>query len=183
MQTNWCVLTGGFSCGKSTTLDRLKFMGFNTTPEPARVFYDNEMSKGKSREEIAADFPRVQKSILDMHIDLENRTNPSELTFFDKSILDVIIYSRHFGQETVIPDNFVERRYRKVFLLDPLDYVNDSVRTESQRDSEAVSNLSEKVYGDYGYDIIKVPRMSVEERCKFILGKVIDDDIKFSSSL
>lgn len=47
-ETEWIVLTGAPNSGKSSALERLAFLGYRTVPENARLFIDQEVSKGKT---------------------------------------------------------------------------------------------------------------------------------------
>ena len=51
-QTNWYVITGGPSSGKTTTVNLLKARGYKTTIEHARHYLDTQQSNGKTVEEI-----------------------------------------------------------------------------------------------------------------------------------
>ena len=54
-KTNWYVITGGPSTGKSKTIDYLAYLGYLIRPEVARILIDDELSKGKTLEEIRED--------------------------------------------------------------------------------------------------------------------------------
>ena len=51
-QTNWYVITGGPSSGKTTTVNLLKERGYITTIEHARHYLDTQRLKGKTIEEV-----------------------------------------------------------------------------------------------------------------------------------
>jgi ABC-type taurine transport system ATPase subunit len=42
VQTNWHVITGAASCGKTTLIDLLADQGFQTVPETARLYIERE---------------------------------------------------------------------------------------------------------------------------------------------
>jgi len=46
VQTNWHVLTGAASSGKTTLINMLADKGYETVPEIARQFIDREMARG-----------------------------------------------------------------------------------------------------------------------------------------
>ena len=51
-ETNWHVITGAPSCGKTTLIDMLADQGFRTVAEAARQFIETEMSAGYSIDEL-----------------------------------------------------------------------------------------------------------------------------------
>ena len=52
VQTNWHVIAGAQSCGKTTLIDQLADQGFQTVPEGARLYLEGEMSRGRPIDEI-----------------------------------------------------------------------------------------------------------------------------------
>ena len=51
-QTNWYVITGGPSTGKTTIIDLLQKKGYKTTIEHARHYIDTMHDDGQTVEEI-----------------------------------------------------------------------------------------------------------------------------------
>lgn len=175
IETKWYVITGGPSSGKTKIIVRLAFMGYLTIPEAARALIDNEMSKGRTLEQIRADEFEFQKTVLKMKIDAENRIPVNQTAFFERGIPDSIAYYK-------ICDGDVEsaikasqkRRYKKVFLLEQLPFEKDYARTEDEELANKISKLLHDSYSSLGYDVISVPVMkSIEERVNFILSKTI----------
>src|SRR5579872_2819615 len=64
IKTNWCVLTGAPCSGKTTALNVLKDLGYRCIPEMARVYIEDELSKGHSLKEIRADERAFQKKVV-----------------------------------------------------------------------------------------------------------------------
>jgi len=52
VQTNWHVITGTVSSGKSTLIDQLADRGFQTVPETGRLCFERKMAKGRTIDEI-----------------------------------------------------------------------------------------------------------------------------------
>jgi predicted ATPase len=48
VQTNWHVITGAQSSGKTTLIDQLADEGFQTVPEVARQYFEREKAKGRT---------------------------------------------------------------------------------------------------------------------------------------
>src|SRR4051812_6924488 len=66
--TNWYVITGGPSSGKSKLLDALAFHGFQVIPEAARILIDEKLSLGQSLKDIRGNEEAFQLEILKMKI-------------------------------------------------------------------------------------------------------------------
>lgn len=172
-ETNWVVITGGPSSGKSTTLEYLKTKGYLITVEMARVFIDKEIAKGKTLTEVRADEAAFQHKVLQMKIALEERTPLEQLIFFDRGIPDSIAYSKIFERDiTPILQASQKRRYKAVFLLEQVPFQQDYARTEDQKKASEISKLLHEAYIELGYEVVRVPLMSIEKRAKFILQKL-----------
>ena len=48
------------------------------------------------------------------------------------------------------------------------EYNSSNVRMESADEAKKISEEVQNAYKDYGYDLIMVPTMALEERCKFV---------------
>jgi predicted ATPase len=174
IDTNWYVITGGPSSGKTKLIIHLAFMGYLTIPEAARALIDNEMSKGRTIEQIRADEFKFQKKVLKMKIDAENRIPANHIAFFERGIPDSIAYYK-ICRENIEPvvKASKKRRYKKVFLLEQLPFEKDYARTEDEELANKISKLLHDSYSSLGYELISVPVMkSIEERVNFILGKI-----------
>ena len=90
METNWYVITGAPSSGKTTLLGHLASLGYEIVPEAARAFIDEEMKSGKTLEEIRTDERVFQRNILCRVEEVENMLDPQQLHFFDRGIPDNI---------------------------------------------------------------------------------------------
>lgn len=172
-ETNWVVITGGPSSGKSTVLEYLKTKGYLITVEMARVFIDEEIAKGKTLAEIRADGKGFQDRVLQMKIELEEQITPDQITFFDRGIPDSIAYVKISGGDITQPlQASQKRRYRAVFLFDQVPFEQDYARTEDEKESNKISQLLYEAYTDPGYNVFRVPLMSVGDRAEFILKEL-----------
>jgi len=70
-QTNWHVITGAPCCGKTTLINRLAGMGFQTLPEIGRAYIEREMAKGRTIDEIREDEVTFCHRINDMTLERE----------------------------------------------------------------------------------------------------------------
>lgn len=173
-QTNWIVITGGPSSGKSTLIEHFKSNGYSVVPESARILIDKEIAKGKTLQEIRSDEKEFQRKILQMKMKLEEQLSPQQLTFFDRGIPDSVAYYQICGGDRGDMDSVLQacqkRRYKKVFLLEQVPFQNDYAQTEDQKRAQTISKLLYEAYTDLGYDVIKVPLFPIKERAEIILS-------------
>lgn len=162
--SNWFVITGGPSSGKSTVLGLLAELGYKVIPEAARVLIEEEMAKGKKIEEIRGNEQDFQRRVLKEKIRTENNLLhdfPRQTIFFDRAIPDSIPYFRICGLDPseVLP---VCQRglYKKVFMMEQLPFEQDGRRTEDHEEVKVLNRLLPKAYKDLDYKIVFVPRMS-----------------------
>src|SRR3989338_8046757 len=97
VKTNWYVITGGPSSGKTTTVNLLKELGYKTTIEHARHYIDTQKVTGKTVEEIRGNQVAFQHGILDMQIEQERTLLPDDVVFLDRAIPDALAYYRFLG--------------------------------------------------------------------------------------
>jgi predicted ATPase len=173
MDTKWYVITGGPSSGKTKTVEYLAFLGYAIVPEAARIFIDNEISKGRTIKDIRSDEAEFQRIVLEMKIDTENKTPVNRTTFFERGIPDSIAYYKVCGKDTTpIISASKKRRYEGVFLLEQLPFEKDYARTEDEKLANKLSLLLKDSYSSLGYNVISVPPIKpISERANFILKK------------
>ena len=101
-------------------------------------------------------------------------TKKGKPAFFDRGAYDGKAFALKHNSE--VPESaqriMNQCRYDKVFVLDlvlPFDPRSDTGRTETEKDCHELDLLLELVYRRDGYDPIRVPLMSVDERIDFIL--------------
>ncbi len=173
IQTNWYVLTGGPSSGKTKTLEYLAFLGYPIVPETARVWIDSEMSQGKTIEQIRADEMSFQRRVWRMKTQAERRINPNRLTFFDRGLPDTVAYYQAYNQPLSVSDVALKKhRYAGIFLLEPFQFQQDYARTEDADFVDRLNNLLHQAYTDLGHTVITVPKMPINRRAKFILDRI-----------
>jgi ABC-type molybdenum transport system ATPase subunit/photorepair protein PhrA len=71
VQTNWHVITGAPSCGKTTLIDQLADKGFQTTPEGGRLYIEREIASGRTIDEIRESAAALQRGIKDTQLSIE----------------------------------------------------------------------------------------------------------------
>ena len=167
--TRWYVITGAPSSGITTLACALKPYADRVFPEIARAYLDRGIKRGRTVAELRKDEAAFQKEVLMLKLGRERRARRDKLYIFERGVPDSIAYFKITGLDagTVKADIF---RYRKVFYLDPLEYHRDYARTETNEIRDELSRLLFSSYSDLGYEVIRVPAVSVEERVRMVLS-------------
>lgn len=171
MQTNWYVITGGPSSGKTTTVNLLKERGYITTFEHARHYLDTQRLKGKTVEETRKNQREFQLGVLDMQIEQEGEIAPDVQVFLDRAIPDALAYYRFLNLpvDEKLTKALQTVSYKKVFVLDSLPMKNDYARNENGAAQEKIRELLVEVYESLHFPVVRVPVLPPEERVDFIL--------------
>jgi predicted ATPase len=157
--TEWYVITGGPSSGKTTTVEILKKRGYKTTIEHARHYIDTQRVTGKTTEEIRANQLAFQRGVLDMQIEQEKSLSPKDTVFLDRALPDALAYYHFLNlpEDKVLQKVLGEASYKKVFILDPLPLQNDYARTENESAQKRIHELLTEVYESLPFPVVHVP--------------------------
>jgi predicted ATPase len=171
--TNWHVITGAPSCGKTTLVDLLTQRGFPTVEECARRYLEGELSSGHTIDEIHTHGAALQRRLLAIKMRIEAELQPSDVAFLDCAVPGSIAWYRLFGLD---PNDALRHcfrhRYASVFVLDPLPLTPDGVRFE---DDAFTGFLDEWIARDYealGYHVVRVPVLAPDDRLAYLLERV-----------
>ena len=173
------IITGGPCTGKTTLLNKLQGIGYETVPEAARNVIQREQTKfeqDKSYHPILpwTDLCGFQDLVIKEQYLLE-RAVKGPTVFADRSYIDNIAYAEMGGFSIYhkIRPYLESANYGKVFFLDQLNlYENDESRKE---DREKAKDLHEKlfeVYNRYDYEIVRVPDIGKENRLEMVLNSI-----------
>ena len=167
--TNWYVITGGPSTGKTTVINMLQEKGYKTTIEHARHYIDTMRDEGETVEEIRNNKRKFQLGVLDMQIEQEAEIQPKDIVF-----LDALAYYRFLKLEVddLLTKAIQKAHYKKIFILDRLPLINDYARLENENDQIKIHRLITEVYEDLGFPIVFVPVLPPDERVEFILNNI-----------
>lgn len=167
----WYVLTGGPCAGKTTTIDELAKRGYPVLAEPARIIIDEKLAAGQTIGEIVSDPDWLPSVVRRAHAQ-ESMLPKDEPFFLDRAAPDSIAYYRLHNRplEAFFQRVLKEVRYRKIFLLDLVDFTNDSGRPETPEEAKQLHQLIREGYESVGYEPIPVPVLPLPERADFILG-------------
>ncbi len=171
------VIIGGPGTGKTSIIDELKARGYCCYPEISR-----EVTMEAKKQGIDQLF--LEQPLLFSELLLEGRkkqylealNEPHEVVFIDRGIPDVLAYMHYIGDS--YPSFFDaacrENIYSEVYILPPWKeiYVSDEARYENYEQSELIHNHLVETYTKYGYNLIEVPKDSLDNRILFILDKI-----------
>ncbi|ERM58365.1 hypothetical protein M565_ctg5P1336 [Vibrio cyclitrophicus FF75] len=98
-----------------------------------------------------------------------------QLVFFDRSIVDSYGYSllETLPISESLMNNCNELEYNsKVFIFPPWDsiFINDQERKQDFDEAIATYEKMVTAYNQFGYQLVEVPKLSVEVRVEFILA-------------
>ncbi|MES2621531.1 MAG: ATP-binding protein [Bacteroidota bacterium] len=170
-KTNWYVITGGPSSGKTTTINRLRERGYKTVIEHARQYLEIQQFNGHPVQEVRSNQTEFQLAVLTMQIEAESHLNPDDVIFLDRAIPDANAYYHYMNIPAApqLAEALQTVCYKKVFILDCLPMVNDTVRSEDEAAQKKIHAAIVDVYQALPYPIVRVPVLKPEERVDFIL--------------
>ncbi len=179
MKNNLYVISGGPGVGKTTLLNALKNKGLLVVPEDARRIIKEQMQingeglpwKNKTLYAelmLEASLNTYQKIVYETY---------AQTVFFDRGILDTICYRNM--ENMPVSEELTElvnsHPYnRKVFILPPWKeiYATDNERKQTWEEAVYTFDKMKQTYLEYGYEVIEVPKNSIERRCEFIAGHI-----------
>jgi predicted ATPase len=173
VQTNWIVIGGAQSCGKTTLIGQLAEKGFRTAPEGARLYLEAEMARGRTVHEIRGNMAAFQRGIVDTQLRIEGELGASDIVLLDTGVPSSMAWWRVYGLN---PNEFLREcfrhRYASVFLLDRLPIKGDGLRPEDEALAAFLDEWIRRDFRALGYSMVRVPVMPPEERLAFVLERV-----------
>ncbi len=172
-ETNWHVVTGAPSSGKTALVRELEKLGYRVIHEVARGYIETQMGQGWTLEEIRADKKSFENRILNAKITIEAGLPKDQVIIFDRAIPDSIAYFEIVGLDAIEAiEKSPRNRYKKVFLLDRLPYEVDHARIEDSRIAIRLDKCLEQSYKMLGYEVTRIGVMPVEERLRLVLKEM-----------
>lgn len=167
------VLTGGPCAGKTTTIFELEKRGYTVALEPARLYIDERLVKGDTIQGIKSD-PNFLGDVVQKALEIVREVPEEETCFFDRSVPDSLAYYRAFNVpfDDALTTALAAVSFKKIFLLDLVDFENDEARDETPEQAMILHGLIREAYLDQGHTIVEVPVMPVEKRADFILANL-----------
>jgi predicted ATPase len=167
------VITGAPGAGKTTLLLALQARGYTIVGDSARTIIQDRRRRGLTPRPDAHEFAREA-----LRMDIENFVHHAETTghvFFERSVLDALC---GLDRVTLLNESELStwlstyQYFSKVFVLPPWKaiYVNDEERDHPFEHAESVNRITQEWYRRCGYQVIEVPKVSVAERCTYVLN-------------
>lgn len=171
--------------GKTSVVNALSQRGHPVAHEQADAYFAEQKQFGFKIPDLFRDIDTARKTqthIIYRMFAAEQSLSFDPLTFIDQGLGGAMMYASQLNMNLadLIPLNFFSR-YHRVFLLDPLPY-NDNPHSMEAMIGTSESNIeinrqnnhafAELLYRRMGYDPIRVPVMSINERVEFILDQV-----------
>lgn len=169
------VITGAPGTGKTSIINHLKTKGYNCIDEISReiiseqIAINGEVLPWKNLSAFSERVFTLRESQL--------LNSKNTLLFFDRGIVDVYAYMKgdSLGIPEYLEESIKKNRYNTKVFYTPLweeIYVNDKERKESIEQAQIIEDVLLSSYRFYNYQLIKVPKGSVEERANFILTHI-----------
>jgi predicted ATPase len=173
---HYFVLTGGMGSGKSAIIEQFIKMQLKCVPEPARQILQEQ------RTILARGVPEMEANLFTQlmlswatSFYLENFAIAT-LTIFDRGIPDMIAYAELFGLDTRVYYNAANHyKYnRNVFWFEGWKdiYKTDEERKMDFQQASAFGERARDIYRELGYEVIQVPRLSIEARAELIYHQI-----------
>jgi predicted ATPase len=170
------VLTGGPGSGKTALVDALAQAGHARSVEAGRAIIQDQ---------VVIDGPalpwRDPAAFAELMLCWEMRSwhmaDAHAVTFFDRGVPDVLGYLRLLGLPVPAHmDNAAKtfRYNRLVFIAPPWPQIFRGDSERKQDFDEAVRTYEAMVgtYTGYGYELVELPRSSVDDRVRFVREQV-----------
>ena len=170
------LLTGGPGAGKTTLIEALSRVGFATTIEAGRAIIRDQLEIGgpATHQNDPALFAELM-----LAFDIQSYRHALDETgpvFFDRGITELAGYHGMMGIETPAHFRTAAEKFRynaRVFVAPPWPEIfgQDSERKQSLGEAVRTHDAAVKIYAEFGYEIVPLPKTSVEERLRFVLAQ------------
>jgi predicted ATPase len=173
------VLTGGPGSGKSALIDALERAGFGRTVEAGRGIIQDQVAIGGRA------LPWIDPALFaEMMLAWEMRSyreagERAGTIFFDRGVPDVAGYLRLMKLPVRESVEKAVARFRydpRVFIAPPWEEIFQQDRERKQDFAEAVRTyeMLAETYTKCGYELVALPRLSVQERVEFVRERIRD---------
>ncbi|MEU5845668.1 AAA family ATPase [Saccharopolyspora shandongensis] len=174
---DFIVITGGPGAGKTTLVERLAAAGYACSPEAGRGVIADQLATGGSglpwadRESFAE---LMLQRDLRSHRQARHRRGP---VIFDRGLPDIVGYLRLSGLPVPAHVDAAARRfrYRNRVLIAPFwpeIYRRDGERKQTPAEAERTYEEMVAAYTDYGYELVHLPRTTVDQRMRFVIEEL-----------
>lgn len=165
------VFAGAGHTGKTTMLNEMAKLGFQTVPEAARKIIEEQLAGDGSL------LPIVNRRgfellCLERMLEAESKLKDGTV-FFDRALPDSLAYHKIYNACPECIEHVKNSHYDAVFLLEMIPgYAMDDVRQFDVQHEQMVQRALEEAYAESGNRIIRVSAVSVAERVGIVLKNI-----------
>lgn len=171
MKTARIIITGGPCTGKSSLIKALHKKGYRSYLEVARAEIKRQLQKGTNLVPWD-DVQGFSHQVMEGQLRQYHSALPGTLNFYDRGVPDLLAYLR----KSAIHDAIIEQQARELqyyptlFIAPPWQdiYAQDNERRESLAEMMDIHHHLLMVYQDLHYQVLELPKASVQERLDFI---------------
>ena len=165
VETNWVVITGSPSSGKSTLIGQLSKMGYRVINDVAREIIIEMKQNSKPIDEKTKQLLIVER-LLQKYCSIPR----NKLVFLDYGMPDNLVFQSMAGFSMGLAERAAKSiRYRAVFLLEPLTIECDGIRNLDYKTQHSIHNEILKKYIELNYNPIIIPPVDLQYRLEIIL--------------
>ena len=131
------------------------------------------LNKGIPVEEQRKDPVAWQMELLKKDFELfDELSSRRDVVFTDTSFIETVVFGARAGIEIGqgVKEWVQNKRYKSVYFLSQIeDYKSSEVRMETRQVADQICEEVKAAYSLYGYNVVMVPSMSIEQRVSTIL--------------
>ena len=170
------IITGAPGTGKTSIINALKERGYSCVEENSREIIAEQIINGGEilpwKNQIA-----FENLISSKRAKQYASIPKDEIYFFDRSAIDCIAYLKVNNLETSaeILEVIKNCEFNSNVFYTPIweeIYTNDSERKEDIITAKNIEKALLITYQSFGYTLVEVPKLTVNERTAFILSKI-----------
>jgi predicted ATPase len=167
------VITGGPGSGKTTLIAALEQTGLGVSHEAGRHVIKEQTAAGGQALPWADRMQFAEAMLAHDIASYESWKRHPGPVFFDRGIPDVLGYLNLEGLP--IPQHMrdaarIWRYHRSVFIAPPWPHIfaQDSERRQTLDEARRTYHAMVRIYSEYSYELVEIPRAPVEERVRFV---------------
>lgn len=168
MKNRKIIISGPPGSGKTTIINALKEKDYNCLEEinPAKI---NDPAIKNNKNSLS--------EFLFKHREKQYNQFTGQLAFYDRSMIDVVAYLSYWNIQ--YPKHWSQiiqncQYANNVFYTPSWKeiYKKSTNRLETYKEAQLIDFFLKKTYLDFGYNIIEIPKVGLEERLNFITNKI-----------
>jgi predicted ATPase len=167
IQTQWVIITGAPSSGKTSLLSALEAQGHTCSPEAARAYFEKKEKEGLPPSVLFTwDYSKLGLEIIAFEEKSRAHLPKDKRIFLDRvAAIESLAYAEVLGatpNEELKQWPHKYRHHGTVFLLDPLPVVKDGIRLEDDAQAKRLDLAFEKYFKHFGYEVVRVPAFPLD---------------------